>query len=74
MSDLQGGQAFITEVEKLCAQLQVSTPEQFGVDKKKFFEQLDKMAEDALKSGSPQNTIRNVGKEDIINIYKSLWK
>lgn len=73
MNDLEGGQAFITEVEKLCKALQVKSLAEIGVDKKRFFDHLDKMAEDALTSGSPQNTIRDVGKADIVNIYKALW-
>ncbi|NMM64166.1 iron-containing alcohol dehydrogenase [Clostridium sp. P21] len=74
MSDMEAGQEFINKVEKLCSDLHVQTLEEFGVDKTKFFDNLDKMAEDALDSGSPQNTIRKVNKEDIINIYKGLWK
>lgn len=74
MSDMEGGKAFISEVRELCNNLNVQTPEQFGVDKKKFFSNLDKMAEDALESGSPQNAVRKVSKQEIIDIYKGLWK
>jgi alcohol dehydrogenase class IV len=74
MSDMQAGQAFINEVEGLCSKLNIQTLEEFGVDKKKFFENLEKMSEDALASGSPQNTIKSISKEDIMNIYKALWK
>lgn len=73
MNDMQGGQAFIKEVENLCKALNVKTLQEFGIDKVRFFNHLDKMAEDALESGSPQNTIRDASKEDIINIYKALW-
>ena len=34
---------------------------------------MDKMADDALASGSPANTIREVAKKDILDIYASLW-
>ena len=44
-----------------------------GVDKDAFFAQLDKMASDALESGSPQNTMRVPSKEDLIGIYKKLF-
>jgi alcohol dehydrogenase class IV len=74
MSSIEGGQSFIKEVEKLCSALNVQTINEFGADKIKFFNSLNKMAEDALESGSPQNTIREVKKEDIIDIYKALWK
>ncbi len=73
MSDMQAGQTFINEVERLCCMLNIQTLAEFGVDKKRFFENLDKMAEDALASGSPQNTIKSINKEEIMNIYKALW-
>jgi hypothetical protein len=31
------------------------------------------MAQDAIDSGSPGNTIKEVGKQDLLNIYKKLW-
>lgn len=74
MTELEGGQVFIDAVEELCNNLNIQTLEQFGVDKDKYFDNLDKMAEDALQSGSPQNTRRNPEKKDIIDIYKSLWE
>lgn len=73
MSDIEAGQAFIDKVGKLCSDLHVQSLEEFGVDKNKFFDNLDKMAEDALASGSPQNTRREVKKEEIITLYKGLW-
>ncbi|MFV0381714.1 MAG: iron-containing alcohol dehydrogenase [Breznakia sp.] len=35
---------------------------------------IPKMSEDALASGSPQNTMRNVRMEDIQNLYRQLFK
>ena len=43
-------------------------------NKETFFEKMDKMADDALASGSPGNTIKEVTKEDILHIYKKLWE
>lgn len=74
MTELEGGQSFINSVGKLCSDLNIQTLEEFGVDRNEYFGSLDKMAEDALQSGSPQNTRRNPQKEDIVKIYKSLWK
>lgn len=53
---------------------QIPTLEKFEVDREKFFQSIDKMAEDALISGSPLNTRRQPSKEDIIKIYKELWE
>ena len=44
-----------------------------GKTKEDFLSQLDKMASDALESGSPQNTMRIPTKEQIIEIYKKLF-
>lgn len=65
---------FVKEVEKLCNTLLIPTLNEYGIDKEKFFNNLDKMAKDALESGSPQNTIKAVTSEDIVKVYKSLWR
>jgi hypothetical protein len=31
------------------------------------------MAQDAIASGSPSNTIKNISKDDLIIIYNKLW-
>lgn len=65
---------FITACEKLCKQCEIPTLEEYGIDKNKFFTSIDKMAEDAIASGSPSNTIKNIDKNDVLNIYSALWK
>lgn len=73
MTEEQGAMTFIEEVSELCKKLKIQTPEAFGIDKKEFFEQIDKMTVDAIASGSPANTKRNPSDEDIKEIYKSLF-
>lgn len=65
--------AFYTNIVILLDDLNIQTLEGCGVDKSVFLESMDKMATDALDSGSPGNTRRNPNKEDIIEIYKKLW-
>lgn len=72
-SDKEAADKLVKEVESLCQDINIPTLEEFGINKDEFFENIDKMAEDALDSGSPSNTRRQPSKEDIINIYKSLW-
>ena len=48
-------------------------PEEYGIEQSEFEKAMSKMAEDALASGSPANTIKEVTKENIIEIYKRLW-
>ncbi|GAA0078087.1 iron-containing alcohol dehydrogenase [Clostridium sp. CTA-5] len=65
---------FVDEVNVLCKALSIPTLNEYGIDKEKFFNNLDKMASDALESGSPSNTIKKVTHDDIVEIYKSLWR
>lgn len=60
-------------ISDICKKLEVPSLAEYGIDKEVFFGNIDKMADDALASGSPANTAKNVTKADIINIYKSLF-
>lgn len=73
-SDKTAAKKFIDACERLCEICEIPTLEQYGIDREKFFEVMDKMADDAIASGSPANTIKEIEKEDILNIYKALWK
>ncbi|OMH32107.1 iron-containing alcohol dehydrogenase [Motiliproteus sp. MSK22-1] len=63
----------LNELHALNDELQVPTPEQFGIKREDFFNLLPTMAEQALASGSPNNNPRAPSTEEIINIYKKLW-
>lgn len=71
--DEEAAQAFVVEVTRFCKEVGIPTLAELGVAKEDFFAQLDKMASDALESGSPQNTMRIPSKEDLIEIYKKLY-
>lgn len=73
MSVDEGAESFINAVSELCNKLKIQTPEEFGIDKDDFFKNIHKMANDAMISGSPQNTRHTPTIDDIENIYKSLW-
>lgn len=65
--------AFIEALSELTRTLQIPTLAQYGIDRAKFLAAEDKMATDALASGSPGNTRKTVTKEDEISIYERLW-
>lgn len=71
--DKEASEKLIGAVHELCGVCEVPTLEEYGIDKEKFFASMDKMASDALASGSPSNTIKPVTKEDIMTIYRDLW-
>lgn len=66
--------AFLQAVEGICKEMQIPTLAEYGIDRERFFRVMDKMATDALISGSPANTIKEVSKQDILTIYENLWK
>ena len=69
--------AMVKEVDRFCKE--VGIPPVIELLKKgnhtqeEFESYLSKMADDALESGSPQNTMRQPTKEQIIEIYKKLF-
>lgn len=64
---------FIRALENLCGICEIPTLKEYGINKTDFDNVIDKMAQDAMDSGSPGNTIKKVTKEDLIEIYKKLW-
>ncbi len=72
-STKDGAEAFLTALDSLCNQVEIPSLAQHGIDRARFLALIDKMATDALASGSPGNTIREVTKEDLMGIYQSLW-
>lgn len=65
---------FVEALQELCNQCRIPTLAEYGIDKKEFYTAMDKMAEDALLSGSPSNTRKEVTKADVIRIYEKLWQ
>lgn len=71
--DKAAAAAMVQEVTRFCKEIEIPTLSELGVKKEHFMAQLEKMAEDALDSGSPQNTFRIPNKEEIMEIYKKLF-
>ncbi|HLR70535.1 MAG TPA: iron-containing alcohol dehydrogenase [Pseudogracilibacillus sp.] len=69
-SDEVAAKEFISLIKQLCADLEIPSLEEWGVDREKFIASLDKMATDALASGSPSNNPRTPLKEEIIKLYE----
>lgn len=72
-SDEAAAEKFLKEIENITKVLETPTLEEYGIDREKFFSVIDKMAFDAMASGSPQNTMREVSEEDVKQIYRNLW-
>ena len=65
--------AFLGEVENICNELEIPSLEKYRINREEFLARMDKMADDALVSGSPANTRKEVTKADILDIYTKLW-
>lgn len=72
-SDQAAGEKFLAAAVALTETLETPTLAQFGVEKDAFFAVIEKMAHDAMESGSPQNTRRTINEADIRQIYCNLW-
>ncbi|SHI12320.1 Alcohol dehydrogenase, class IV [Sporobacter termitidis DSM 10068] len=72
-SDKEAAGAFLTSLVKLCGALNIPTLREYGIVKAEFDAQCDKMATDAMLSGSPSNTRKDLCRDDLIAIYKKLW-
>ena len=72
-SDKEASEKFLAAVDAITKELETPTLAEFGIDKDEFFKVIDKMAFDAMDSGSPQNTMRDVTEDDVKQIYRNLW-
>tara|TARA_Y100001970_G_scaffold283886_1_gene400095 strand:- start:24375 stop:25550 length:1176 start_codon:yes stop_codon:yes gene_type:complete len=72
-SDEEANNKLLKELENLNKELNVPSPEEFGINREEFMDNLEIMAEQALASGSPGNNPRVPDNKEIINIYKLLW-
>lgn len=72
-TDEEAGKKFLAGIESLVKELDIPDLEGAGIQQEKFFEVIDKMAHDAMESGSPQNTMRDITEEEVKEIYKKLW-
>jgi len=73
ISPKEAANAFLEALDQLTSVLNIPSLQTYGIDKEAFFKYMDKMASDAMASGSPQNCIRAVDKKDLLEIYKRLW-
>ncbi|MFR2776465.1 MAG: iron-containing alcohol dehydrogenase [Anaerostipes sp.] len=72
-SDKEASEKFLQAVVDICEELETPTLEEYGINKEEFFQVIDKMASDAMESGSPSNTRKPMTAEDVKEIYRNLW-
>lgn len=72
-SDQKASEKFLEAVVALTKELETPTLEEYGIDREAFFQVIEKMAHDAMESGSPQNTQREITQADVEQMYRNLW-
>ena len=63
---------FICRVEEIIKTCEIPTLKEYGIDEAEFRKQMNKMAEDAILSGSPGNAPVYISKDDCLAIYEQL--
>lgn len=72
-SDETATEKFIDSLQSICDVCEIPTLEQYGIDRDEYYSKISKMATDAVASGSPANTVKEVTVDDCIEIYKKLY-
>lgn len=72
-SDETAAEKFIDSLQNICDVCEIPTLEQYGIDRAEYYSKITKMATDAVESGSPANTVKEVTVDDCIEIYKKLY-
>lgn len=64
----------VEALQQLTQDLQVPGPREYGIAEQDWSASLELMASQALDSGSPANNPRVPGHEEIVGLYRSLWR
>lgn len=72
-SNETAAEKFIDSLQNICDVCDIPTLEQYGIDRDEYYSKISKMATDAVASGSPANTVKEVTVDDCIEIYKKLY-
>lgn len=72
-SNETAAEKFIDSLQNICDVCEIPTLEQYGIDRDEYYSKISKMATDAVASGSPANTVKEVTFDDCIEIYKKLY-
>ena len=73
LSNEEAAEIAVTSVKTLCSDLSIPNLKDWGIDRQQFENAINKMAEDALASGSPQNNPRIPSKDEIKELYRTCY-
>ena len=73
VSDETAAAALVEALRKLNLQLEVPTPEKLGIERKRWFDAIPTMVQQAIASGSPANNPRVPNAEEIAELYVEVY-
>lgn len=73
-SSREAADKLMEQVETLLREIRIPTLAEYGIQEDDFMRAIPKMDEDAMASGSPSNTRRNVTVHDVEALYRKLWQ
>ena len=73
VSDEVASKRFLEEVEKLCEICEVPTLREYGIEEDAFLSVIERMATEAVASGSPGNTRKIITQNDCKKIYEIVY-
>lgn len=72
--DREASESFLRAIVEICRTCEIPTLQEYGIERESYRKAIDKMAEDAMASGSPANTRKEIGLEDVKAIYADLYQ
>lgn len=73
LTNEQAADVAVESVKELCKYLSIPNLKEWGIEEEAFNEAIDKMADDALDSGSPGNNPKVPTKEEIKALYETCY-
>jgi alcohol dehydrogenase class IV len=73
VSDDAAAAALVEALRKLNSQLEVPTPEKLGIERKRWFDAIPTMVQQAIASGSPANNPRVPTADEIAELYVEVY-
>lgn len=73
-SEIVAAQKLVDETRQLCIDVEVPTPEDYGIDSDTWTNLIPLMAEQAAASGSPANNPRVPTHEEICGLYETIYR
>lgn len=70
----QAAERFLEKIKELCGICRVPSIKEYGIQERAYLEQIDKMARDALDSGSPANVRKEISMEDVKELYRKAYE